>query len=111
MGIPVVDVKCTFMLLGSLLLPVDETIYFVLIVALFACCVNVQIKYVIIATSTYDKYVEHRGSFITLTTRIVAWPAATGQNMKVTEMDLKCICCAYEADTLLCCLPLTFSRN
>lgn len=31
------------------------------------------------AESTYDKYVEHRGSFIILTARIVFWPAGTGQ--------------------------------
>lgn len=45
----------------------------------FACCVNIQIKHIIMAESRYDKYVEHEGLFIILTARIVFWLARTGQ--------------------------------
>lgn len=47
--------------------------------SLFACCVNVQIKHILMAESRYDKYVGHPGSFIILTARMVFWPAGTGQ--------------------------------
>lgn len=58
---------------------VGKPIYFLLTAVLFACCVNVQIKYIKIVKSKYDKYVEHPGSFIIMTARIVLWPALTGQ--------------------------------
>lgn len=70
-----------FMFMRDLLLPVGEPISFVLIAVLFACCVNVQIKHIIMPESRYDKYVEHQGSFIILTARIVFCPAGTGQSI------------------------------
>lgn len=63
----------------DLLLPVGETIHFLSTAVLFACCVNVQIKHIIMAESRYDNYVGHPGSFIILTARIAFWPAGTGQ--------------------------------
>lgn len=70
---------CAFMFMRDLLLPLGEPMHFVLPAVLFACCVTIQIKHIIMAESTYDKYVEHRGSFIILTARIIFWPAGTGQ--------------------------------
>lgn len=70
---------CAFVLMRNVLLPVGELIYFMLTAVSFACCVNVQIKHIIMAESRYDKYVEHQGLFIILTARIVFWLARTGQ--------------------------------
>lgn len=70
---------CAFVLIRNLLLPVGELIHFMLTAVLFACCVNVQIKHVIMAESRYDKYVEHQGLFIIVTARRVFWVAETGQ--------------------------------
>lgn len=56
---------------------------------LFACCVNVQTKRIIMAESRYDKYEEHWGSFIILTASIVFWPAGTGQSIPVYWNRLK----------------------
>lgn len=80
---------CVFMLMRDLLPPEGELICFVLTAVLFACCVNVQTKRIIMAESRYDKYEEHWGSFIILTASIVFWPAGTGQSIPVYWNRLK----------------------
>lgn len=66
-----------------------ELLCFVLTAVLFACCVNVQIKHIIMTESRYDKYGECQGSFIIMTAEIVSWPAGTRQNTLVYWKGLK----------------------
>lgn len=71
-----------FTFMKDLLLPVGKPIYFVLTEVLFACYVYILIKYIIMAKSICDKYVEQCGSFIILTAITVLWPSATGKKYK-----------------------------
>lgn len=77
------------MSMRDLLLPEGEPICFVLTAVLFACCVNIQVKHIIMTESRYDKYVERWGSFIILTARIVFCPAGTRQSTLVYWNGLK----------------------
>ena len=86
----------------DLLLPEGELLCFVLTAVLFAWCVNVQIKHIIMTESRYDKYGECQGSFIIVTAEIVSWPAGTRQNTLVYWKGLlKCVCHDYGVHILI----------
>lgn len=70
---------CAFVLMRNLLLPVGERIYFTFTAALFACCVHLRIKHVIMAEFRYEKHGGHQGLLIILTARVVFWHARAGR--------------------------------
>ena len=93
---------CAFLFVRDLLLPEGELLCFVLTAVLLACCVNVQIKHIIVTESRYDKYGECQGSFIILTAEIVFWPAGTRQNNPVYWKGLlKWVCHDYGVHILI----------
>lgn len=81
-----------------------EASLFVLTAVSLPCCVNVQIKHIIMTESRYDKYGECQGSFIIMTAEIVSGSWDRQNTLVYWKGLLKCVCHDYGVHILICFL-------